>query len=197
MARILPSQRQARERRAVERASALLDLITTRLSCGAVMFKAELDVDDGPEFMLISELPPLLSGGKRERTSERAFRLQLAVFRLYVEGLSVRATARMLNKPHTTIQRALKLIDGFIGLPLRVRPAIAEQTLRCETCRSGEFCYKHDLTQGRAEGVDVDWLVEQTEYPYDCPVCEGPIFYLDQALKEHSQCADKLRSEAA
>lgn len=152
-----------------------------------------------PEFTLISEIPPLLSGGRRSRTSKKAFNLQLQAYKLYIQAFSVSAIARKLHRPVSSVQRALGLVNEFVGLPtVRLIPLpLEDQVLLCKTCSSGDFCYKHDLTQEKAEGVDVDRFVEQTEYPYECPGCAGMIDSDQHAKEQHTECGHKLRAEAA
>lgn len=200
MARLLLAQKKTRERWAVERSGAFFDLITRRLSCGAIELLVQVDpavMEALPEFTLISEIPPLLSGGRRHRSSKKALDLQLQAYKLYIQGNGVSAIARKLHKPVSTVQRALVLVDEFVGLPRRIPPPLEDQMLLCKMCGSGAFCYKHDLTHEKAEGVDVDQFVEQTDYPYQCPGCAGMIDSDQHARAGHRECAYRVRAEAA
>lgn len=93
-----------------------LDLISWRLPCGVIAFKLKPEVFDNiPEFISISEIPPLLSGGRRSKTSKKALDLQLDAYKLYIKGWGVSAIASKLNRKISTVQSALEL-TGFVGL---------------------------------------------------------------------------------
>lgn len=163
MARLSPIRRAARERRAQRQYWALMDLtpapdLTLEQVEEADRFVAMTDRElrayyDGPEGKAEiaqyeydeAHSTPLIHGKLRARMNKKAFALQLAVYRLYVQGLGASAIAKDLQRPVSTVQRALESLDKFFGLPARDTPAsescVGESIypFNCDVCGGAIF----------------------------------------------------------
>ncbi len=130
-------------------------------------------------------------------------KLQLDSYKLYIQGYGVSEIADKLNRRVSTVQRALKLVDEFVGLP--VQPTFEEHVLYyCQECKPGQWCevgkrlyYQGDYEPHKATNNVEGCAGYPSYYPYQCPGCAGMIDSLDHAKQQHTECADKLRAEAA
>jgi len=85
--------------------------------------------------------------------SERAFKLQLEVYRHYNQGKGIREIASIMDRPVSTIQRALGLAKTLAGDRYQLTPAsksvVFAEIEKCPKCRKnlaagGNWCNEHD-----------------------------------------------------
>lgn len=154
MPKLNPEREATLKKHAVEQVLALLDVVPVRIELteaeiAQIYTQAELQTDRlvGDEEV---EFEPL---ERHKLHSQKALAFQLEVYRLYHKDLSLRAIAKALQRPLSSVQRALDAARELAGDRYRVtvnsRTVVFAEIEKCARCRKsqalwGGYCKTHD-----------------------------------------------------